>query len=145
MYPDHLVADSGEQVIDTFDTEKGITTFSKETLEQVKERYPEAKVMTWDEWDVMHDDWLNKNVLTPPQRISEDRFYEMLETLPPILWRTNKDDDSESFGISEMLQGNITSFYIRIGDQYFHVNRRVSISHDDLVDLCKPLLKKKRS
>ncbi len=142
MYPDHLVADSGKQVIDTFDMDKGITTFSKETLDQVKKRHPEAKIMTWDEWDVMHNEWLEKNILTPPQKISEDRFYDMLGELPPILWRVNKENDSESFGMSEMLMGNITSFYVRIGEEYFQVNRKVNISHDELVDLCKPLLNK---
>lgn len=139
-YPDHVIAVDGSQILDTFDVDKGVTSVFKKTLEQVKEEEPEAKLMTWDEWYSLHDSWLESNILTPARKVDENTFYHMLEVLPPILWRSNEADNSESFAISEMLMDDIASFYIRVGDDYFQVNRRKDISHEDLVKLCKSAL-----
>lgn len=61
------------------------------------------------------------------KEISEDRFYEMLNILPPAGWKT--DSDGESFKMCEYTSGRITAIFVRIGERYVTLSDRMSTPH----------------
>jgi hypothetical protein len=61
------------------------------------------------------------------EEISEDRFHEMLNILPPAGWRS--DSDGESFKICEYTCGRITAIFVRIGGRYATFSDRGSTTH----------------
>lgn len=72
---------NAKNLIDTIDEETGLTTICKETLEQVRERYPDAQVVDVDQWceEKQHAQ------LAPItwQETTKESYWEMLECLPP--------------------------------------------------------------
>lgn len=50
----------------------------------------------------------------PPQEITQERFWEMLEVLPPMNW-AGWGEYFERFDLIERQTGNITSQYARLG------------------------------
>lgn len=89
--------------------------YSGETLEQVRLRYPGAEIAELEPWLAAKE----KALCTEPQEISEDRFVEMLEVLPPQRWQRSRECDFESFELSEHLSGRVTSIFCRLGGKYF--------------------------
>ena len=77
------------------------------------------------------------------QEITKERFWEMLEVLPPEKW-TNWSTN-ESFRLSECLSGTLYSFFVRVHDGDFstHKNRYFEIvadawaEHKELVEAVK--------
>lgn len=59
--------------------------------------------------------------------ISEERFHEMLNILPPAGWKT--DSDGESFKMCEHTAGRITAIFVRIGERYATFSDRMSTPH----------------
>ena len=58
--------------------------------------------------------------------ITEARFMDALNVLPPVGWTTRQG--VESFKISERLWGNITDIYARLGDRYFTLTDDIRLS-----------------
>ena len=73
---------------------------------------------------------LDDSYVTDPKPITEERFQEALECLPPLQW--GRHLGVESFRFMERYTGNITSIYARIGDQYWEFMDRFNMSRDDL-------------
>lgn len=65
--------------------------------------------------------------ISPCEEISEDRFYEMLNILPPAGWKT--DSDGESFKMCEYTSGRITAIFVRIGARFVTFSDRMSTPH----------------
>ena len=81
-------------------------------LEQAKNK--EYRVMAWEEYQKGERDYyINK----PMMEVTEDRYSEMLNVLPPRYWMTI--NGVEMFCMSEMLTGSYTSQYARIGGRYY--------------------------
>mgnify|MGYP003141474825 CR=1 FL=1 len=73
------------------------------------------------------------------EEITEERFDEALNCLPPVNWIRN--ENSSSFQISENITGILCAYYIQIGERYFTVNEEMLTSHDDLIKLTKEQVK----
>lgn len=54
---------------------------------------------------------------SPPAEITKERFWEMLEILPPVAWLTTSD--GESFKMCERTAGCVTAIFVRLADRYF--------------------------
>lgn len=67
--------------------------------------------------------------ITGVEEISEDRFHEMLNILPPMGWKT--DSDGESFKMCEFTAGRVTAIFIRIGARYATFSDRASTPHQE--------------
>ncbi len=103
--------------IDTV-TADGRGAYSLETLEQVQKRYPGAEIADLDTWTAAKE----KALCTEPQEITEERFMEMLEVLPPQRWKRCKTTDGvfcQSFELCEHLSGRVTSIYCQVGPKFF--------------------------
>jgi hypothetical protein len=69
---------------------------------------------------------LDKYGPKPPQEITRERFWEMLEVLPPRKWQ-GMGTAFESFHVSERLSGDVVSWFVRIGDRYFQVDQESTL------------------
>jgi len=69
------------RLIDTIDNTSGLTSVFAETLEQVRQRYPDAQVVDVDEWCAEKQ----RQQQTPItwQDTDEESYMEMLECVPP--------------------------------------------------------------
>ena len=122
-------------IIDAIHPATGLGLYSKETLEQVRERNPGAEVGDFDEvCDAQADYWRK-----PPTEITEARFWEMLCVLPPEGWEIR--DDSESFKLCEYTSGAVTGIYARIGPvgqaRYFEMQDYFTLPHAVIVERCQ--------
>jgi hypothetical protein len=109
-----------------------------ETLEQVQQRHPGAVHMLFDEAIALIRQLSYERYISAPTEITKERWWEMLEILPPIKWRHDKG--FESFMISEALTMDLRSIYCRIGDRYFEMTNRQSLTHEEITEMCLPLL-----
>ena len=65
-------------------------------------------------------------------RETKEEWWDALEVLPPMMWR--QYDWIETFFISEAMTDNIHSCHVRLGDEYFTVNRRTTDDPNDWVE-----------
>jgi len=92
------------------------------------------KVITWAQFDVLET--AHKNSLkSTPVSISAERFYEMLEVLPPSRW--HNAGGFEVFHICERLTGNLVSWFARSGENHWEFTQDATITDGEL---CKLLL-----
>lgn len=113
---------------------EGVSFIEKETLDQIQQRYPGAVYMPFDEAFEELTRISYEKYISPPAQITEEYFHEMLDVLPPMKWR--REQGSESFMICEALTLDIRSIYCRIGDQYFEMADRQSLTHEQIVEKC---------
>jgi hypothetical protein len=67
--------------------------------------------------------------LSGPEEITEERFQEMLNILPPVGWKN--DSDGESFKICERTAGRLTAIFIRIGERYATLTDDIRTPHQE--------------
>jgi hypothetical protein len=101
------------------------------TLPEIRQRYPDAVMMNLDNACTIMDE---KNRL-PVSETTEAEFWEMLETLPPAGWK--RDATGESFKMSELYSGNITSIYACIKGHYFTLRDDIRTPHAEIIARCK--------
>lgn len=117
-----------QRVIIDYAGANGRTQIFGQTLEEVRERYPDVQVMEAnDAVDAIEDGLIDDEVT----EITEQQFIEALEAMPPMKWK--RYSDAESFMMVERLYGSVTSIYVRVGDRYYTFHDRCSVSHDDIV------------
>lgn len=118
---------------------KGWQTAIKATPQaELLKKYPDAQLLTWDEVEPLLREADIKKYKKEPFEVTEERWYEMLEVLPPMKWRSGRG--AESFMLSEGLAGNLRTIFCRIGDRYFELADESCLTHEQIADLCQPLL-----
>lgn len=90
----------------------------------------------WDA-EAEHAYWLaqeQKHIIAPVE-ISVGAFHEAAGRYLAINWMycVDAQTDSESFMSAEMVCGNETDIYVRVGAQYFHLCDRESSTHEYLL------------
>lgn len=108
--------------------DNGLTQIFGKTLDQVREKYPDAQIMGADEAVRSIETSL---IDTDATEITEEQFISALEALPPKRWQSYTD--TESFLMSEYLYGYVTSVYARVGNRYYTFHDRCTLSHDDII------------
>lgn len=68
---------------------------------------------------------------SPPVSISPERYWEMLEVLPPYGF-VNRGME-ESFKLCERTAGNITAIFARVGDRHFELSDSIFLNHDTII------------
>jgi hypothetical protein len=114
------------------------TAINATPMAEVIERYPTAQLMTWDEVIPLIQEGSYAKYKSAPVEITEDRWDEMLNVLPPMKWRSGRG--AESFMISEALTLDLRSIFCRIGDRYFEMTDKQSLTHEQIAEMCLPLL-----
>lgn|GEM_PF-983573 len=67
----------------------------------------------------------------PVAEITEARFTDMMEVLPPMDWQGSPD--SQSFKLMEMYSGNITDIFAQYGTRYFRLRDHATLTHEQII------------
>lgn len=117
-----------KRVIIDYAGANGRTQIFGQTLEEVRDRYPDVQIMEANEAvNAIENDLIDAGAT----EITEQQFTDALEVLPPMKWKS--DSDSESFMMAEFFYGSVTSIYARVGNRFYTFYDRCSLSHDDIV------------
>ena len=105
---------------DSFENLKDETKVAwvKENKKEYQEKHPELELMSFGKaLELSQQADRKKYKAGIVKEITEDRFDEMLNVLPPDNWINYSTN--ESFRISEDLTGELSNFYIRVFDGEF--------------------------
>ncbi|MFW5705333.1 MAG: DUF1419 domain-containing protein [Nanoarchaeota archaeon] len=83
----------------------------------------DCRIMTYDEAYKRILEAEEKKYIKPLIEINEEKFFYMLEVLPPLQWKTL--EEIEIFSMSEKLCGDITGYYFKYKNKYYSANRRI--------------------
>ena len=120
--------------IDAINPATGKGLYSGENLEDIRKRYPGAIITTLDA--IL--DAERTAFVSEPVRIDRERWDEMLGVLPPLQWKNERA--AETFKMSEMTSGMITTIFCRIGENYFELSDNVNTPHDKIASACARLI-----
>lgn len=104
-------------IVDLIHPDDGLTLHYYEDAEALRGRYPAAKRMSCDDAWTAIDTAAQVRYRKDVSEVSEERFMDALNVLPPVGWTTR--NGVESFRISERLWGNITDIFAQCGTRYF--------------------------
>jgi hypothetical protein len=109
--------------------------YSGDTLEEIRVRYPGAIEGDIEQVAKASHDLCRR----PAQRITEERYTEMLECLPPMDWTGR--DGWQTFKMSERNYGTITGIYAwdRTNDVHYTLADDETLTHEQIVAACKAL------
>lgn len=108
----------------------GKSQYARETIEQIKARYPGAEVWDFDA-AIEH----KENALkSPPIEITLDQFIDALEVLPPRDWQ--RTSEGESFKMCEHTSGRITAIYAKVNGKYYTLSNVNTMPHADIMAAC---------
>ena len=115
-------------IVDLIHPDDGLTLHYQDNADAVRGRHPGAKRLTcedaWTAIDAAAQVRYRKDV----PEVSEARFMDALNVLPPVGWTTR--GGVESFRISERLWGNITDIFAHCGKRYFTLTDDVRLPAD---------------
>ena len=87
--------------------------WSGQTKEDLLAEDPDLQFLEWSEFSEKVD----RNTVTEPQEITQERFFEALTCLPPLNWYFTTS--FECFHMSEFLVSHYTATYARTADKFF--------------------------
>lgn len=123
-----LVAFSRDRktVID-FVRHDGLTQIDGSTFDDLRGEYPDVSI---EEFEIAYRA-IEACFISPVRPVSYEQFIEALEELPPLNWV--RAEDSESFKAMEMTYGNVTRIWVRVGDHYFSLSDRRTLTHAQIL------------
>lgn len=74
-----------------------------------------------------------KAAVTTPVEIDVNKFHDAAGLMPPMNWRCDTAQDTETFMLAEMYCGNVTYVYARCGRRYFRMRDYSNLNHADIV------------
>lgn len=101
------------------------TETNEQALVRLFEYGPGLVVLPIDEAWQRHEDAAK----SPPVEITEERWHEMLNVLPPVAW--HRTCDGESFKISERTTGMITAIFVRLNGRFFEFSDSIRTPHQE--------------
>ena len=110
----------------------GSGEYSKLPYEALKARDPDIERLPFEEG------WRRycARAIKAPWEITETRFQEMLNIMPPMKWT------GSTFMMGSKLRGDITHIFCRIGSRYFEMQDSCKLTQIEIFERCRPLLKK---
>ena len=107
-------------------THKNVGLYSSKTLAQFRAEHADAVVMAWEAAHELE----RAQYLKPVTEITQERFWEMLEVLPPCKWA--RYDGEESFFVSEAIHSDIHAWFVRIDERYFTLEDSRTLTHREV-------------
>lgn len=102
--------------------------FGGKTLAQMREDMPDIELMPTEEAQKREKDRYRQ----PWQEITEARYIDQLEVLPPMHWRTLSG--CESFKSSEMYTADVTSIFARFRGRFFECRDFVTLTPQQIYE-----------
>ena len=116
-------------------TPEGVCIFSGKTFEQMRQESGEVlELMPFVQALELTEAASRARYCQGPERISQERYEEMLNVLPPENWQ--RGVGYSCFRLSERLSGAIASFFVRIGDSYYQINEDEDANVGELFRAC---------
>lgn len=115
-------------IVDLIHPDDGLTLHAAEDADAVRARYPSALRLACDDAWQQIDAIALTRYRTDVVEISEERFLDALNVLPPVGWTTRCG--VESFKISERIWGNVTDIFARCSSRYFKLSDDMRLSAD---------------
>lgn len=115
-----------------------VCQFGKQTLDELKSQglvSPEAFLCPWEEAQRLSQGFARQRYCTGPSRVTRERWQDMLEVMFPARW--DQLAGGEIFMVPECITGNLYTFGVRIGGDYFLINEDCTISGRRLIELCR--------
>ena len=106
--------------------------YSGKSFEQLSaESKSVLKLVDDAEYDRFHHEYM-ASLCTKPSEITKERFWELLECLPPCRW--SNYGVYEMFHISERLQGNLVTWCAKdkINNKYYELDQQADIELHNL-------------
>jgi hypothetical protein len=115
-----------------------VCMYGGQTLEELKAEgkvSPEAFICPWEEAYRLSNDLARQRYCEGPSRVTEERWWELLEVLFPARWE--HFEGAEIFMMPECITGSLYTFGVRIGEDYFSINEDQDIPAAKLVEMCR--------
>ena len=79
--------------------------------------------------------WLTreKAAVAAPVEIDVYKFHDAAGMMPPMNWRSDTAQDTETFMMQEMYCGNVTDIFVRCGKRYFRLRDYSHLNHAVIV------------
>lgn len=79
--------------------------------------------------------WLSREkiALKAPEEIDVHAFHDALGVMYPMNWRSSEDGECETFMLAEMVCGNVTEIYARIGISYYRMRDYSNLDHAEIL------------
>lgn len=79
--------------------------------------------------------WLSgeKAAVKEPAEIDVHAFHDALGLMYPMNWRCSEDGECETFMLAEMVCGNVTEIYARIGIRYYRIRDYSNLDHAEIL------------
>jgi hypothetical protein len=79
--------------------------------------------------------WLSREraAVKAPAEIDVHAFHDALGLMYPMNWRCSEDGECETFMLAEMICGNVTEIYARIGIRYFRLRDYSNLDHAEIL------------
>lgn len=79
--------------------------------------------------------WLSREraAVRAPAEIDVHAFHDALGLMYPMNWRSSENGECETFMLAEMVCGNVTEIYARIGIRYFRMRDYSSLDHAEIL------------
>lgn len=126
----------GEYYLRTALTERNgqlVSIYSGETVQEMLKDLPaETIVASLDDVLPMVEAAQRKAFCFPPKEITEERFWDMLEVLPPHDWK--RTADGESFKMCERTSGDITAIFAKVDGRYWEMSDSITMPHEFIID-----------
>lgn len=123
MSQDQVAFSRARKTVIDFVRSDGRTQIQGRTLEDLRAEYPDVSI---EEFEVAYKA-IESCFIKPVRPVSAEQFIEALEVMPPLNWV--RTEDSESFKSMEMTYGNVTRIWVRVGDHYFSLSDRRTLTH----------------
>ncbi|EAA2780251.1 hypothetical protein DB202_22985 [Salmonella enterica] len=90
--------------------------------------------------------WLSreKAAVKAPAEIDVHAFHDALGLMYPMNWRSSEDGECETFMLAEMVCGNVTEIYARIGMRYFRMRDYSNLDHADILARVKEAVQRQK-
>jgi hypothetical protein len=116
------------------------TQYDKETLADLRAQgRTSMELLPFDDACKLIDDAQMAAYCHAPVEITKQKFWEMLEVLPPCKWTRKRLEcwsdslSTEAFYVSEPLAADIHAWHVRIGGRYWSLNRSRTRSPDSII------------
>ncbi|EAA3839911.1 hypothetical protein FW717_22730 [Salmonella enterica subsp. enterica serovar Ago] len=79
--------------------------------------------------------WLNREqaAVKALAEIDVHAFHDALGLMYPMNWRSSENGECETFMLAEMICGNVTEIYARIGIRYYRMRDYSNLDHAEIL------------
>jgi hypothetical protein len=114
--------------------ENGRSLFGRETFEELRSMNrisSQAVILPNAEAYLRFEEAQRVRLCNGAQPVTAERFDEALNCMPPLGWV--RMDTQESFRLCEPLTNTLSTFYVRVGEQFWEINEQHETTHEALV------------